>query len=637
MTLNFKKIIFALGLTFFCASQCFVHPLPISAQENPVPEPTQQPASEQNFDTSLTTIYTVNKNGQTYVEHQFKIKNLSPEYYINKYGLQLNSTSIDNIKIYHQNKELTPEVTKTNKETSIGISLSEKVVGEGKINQLKISYTDPDVAQINGQVLEINIPKLADASKYNQRDVKLITPIYYGYPQRVNLTNYANSLDNQQVITYFANPGGEAISALFGNQQIYQLKADYYLNNNTSNPGLTQIALPPDTPWQKINYQVLEPLPDDFKLDQDGNWIATYKLAPATSMTVKIQALVKVSINQDPNIPVISPGKEHLATAKPWPVDNGQIKDLAKTYNSPKTIYQYSIDTLDYTTKDLSKKIDRLGTMEALNNPTDATCQEFTDLFITLARANNIPARRLTGYAYSNNEKLKPLSLNQDILHAWPEYWDETKKNWISVDPTWEDTTGGIDYFNQFDLNHLVFAINGVDSNLPYPAGAYKEESNHGKTVEVSFAQDFPVMLPKFDLKLEPREQPFSLLPGLYYLTLTNQTGQAWYNLDLDFESEAAILIENSFNIDAFTLLPFQNLQLPVIIYNQNGWKLSDTQLNILLKYNHETKVQQQYQIKTAPKLHHFIYNPVFLASLVIGGLIVTLIAGSILVFRRKK
>lgn len=642
MNLNFKKIILALLILLQLNLVVAFNPNQILAQEDAAQSSDQnntvtEQAAEQNFETSLITTYTVNKNGLTYVEHQFKIKNLSPEYYINKYGLQLNSTSIDKIKVYHQNKELTPEVTKTNRETSIGISFNDKIVGEGKINEFSISYTDPDVAQINGQVLEVNIPKLADSDKYDKREVKVITPIYYGYPQRVNSDNFENKIDGQQIITYFPSPGGNPISALFGSQQVYQLKANYYLDNNTSNPGLTQIALPPDTPWQKVNYQLLEPTPDELKIDLDGNWIATYKLAPTTSINVKLEALIKLSINQDPDVPVIQPLKEHLTANKFWPVEHPQIKELSQEYQSVKNIYNYTINTLDYTTQDLNEKIERLGTIEALNQPDNATCQEFTDVFITLARANDIPARRITGYAYSNNEKLKPLSLTQDVLHAWPEYWDETQQNWLSVDPTWQDTTGGVDYFNQFDLNHLVFAFNGVDSNLPYPAGSYKKDETPSKTLEVDFAEEFISAQPEFAISLYAREKPFSLLPGLYYLDVKNQTGQAWYNLALDFESEASIIIENDFNLNSFTLLPFQNLKLPIIIYNQNGWKLSDTDLNIILNYKNESQVQQNYQIKTAPKIHHFVYNPVFLLSLVIGSIIFTLIAGSILVFRRKK
>ena len=285
--------------------------------------------AKENFNTKLTTTYTVSREGETTVEHLFKIKNLTPEYFINKYGLQLNNSSIDNIKVYHFEKKIIPEITKTKKETSIGINFEEQVVGEGKINQFKIIYIDNSVAQINGQILEINIPKLTNADEYNQREVKLITPIYYGFAQRINLSGAKISQDGLQVITDFKNPGGEAISALFGTEQIYQLNLEYHLDNNTSSTGIAQITLPPDTPWQKLNYQILDPKPTDMKIDADGNWIATYRIPPTTSVVVKAKTLAKLSINTNPDFPNTSPLKEYFDEQKYWPTNNKQIKQLA--------------------------------------------------------------------------------------------------------------------------------------------------------------------------------------------------------------------------------------------------------------------------------------------------------------------
>ena len=109
---------------------------------------------------------------------------------------------------------------------------------------------------------------------------------------------------------------------------------------------------------------------------------------------------------------------------------------------------------------------------------------EFTDLFIALVRAAGIPARELDGYAHTSNTALRPLTLTKDILHAWPEYWDD-RRGWVMVDPTWENTTGGVDYFNKFDLNHFVFAVKGSSSEMPVPAGSYKFSGEDSDDVRV--------------------------------------------------------------------------------------------------------------------------------------------------------
>jgi hypothetical protein len=113
---------------------------------------------------------------------------------------------------------------------------------------------------------------------------------------------------------------------------------------------------------------------------------------------------------------------------------------------------------------------------------------EFTDVFVAIARAAGIPARQAIGYAYTTNTKLRPLSLVTDVLHAWPEYYDSTLGIWVPIDPTWESTTGGVDYFNKLDFNHIVFAINGIRDDYPYPAGSYRPTGKGGKILDIQFA-----------------------------------------------------------------------------------------------------------------------------------------------------
>ncbi len=66
-----------------------------------------------------------------------------------------------------------------------------------------------------------------------------------------------------------------------------------------------------------------------------------------------------------------------------------------------------------------------------------------------------MPLRKTIGFG--------PLSLIADVLHAWPEYYDQQQNVWVAIDPTWADTTGGIDYFSKLDLRHLTFAIQGQE------------------------------------------------------------------------------------------------------------------------------------------------------------------------------
>src|SRR5690606_27458932 len=138
--------------------------------------------------------------------------------------------------------------------------------------------------------------------------------------------------------------------------------------------------------------------------------------------------------------------EEMLKEVKPfWPVNDPKIREIAQNLHSPKEVYDYVVNTFTYNYDRVGTTNQRLGALEALNAPDNALCQEFTDTFITLARAAGIPAREINGYAYTQNTTLRPLSLVPETLHAWPEYYDYESKQWIPVDPTWEHTTGGSD------------------------------------------------------------------------------------------------------------------------------------------------------------------------------------------------
>jgi len=84
------------------------------------------------------------------------------------------------------------------------------------------------------------------------------------------------------------------------------------------------------------------------------------------------------------------------------------------------------------------------------------------------------------------------LSLVSDVLHSWPEYYDVGQKLWIPIDPTWANTTGGVNYFDKLDYNHIALSIHGQASTYPYPAGFYKKAGKNSKDVRVEFSDTFP-------------------------------------------------------------------------------------------------------------------------------------------------
>jgi hypothetical protein len=593
-------------------------------------------AQEKDFSVNLETTYTVENNGNTKVSHHFQIRNLNPTLFIKQYGLKLSSSKINNVVTRdNTGEEISTEVVTTNNLTNIGITFPDQVVGQSKARDFTITYTNPDVAIISGQVLEVSIPQQSNPDEFDNHHVEIITPLAFGLPTRANpeVFNTGLSSDSRNIVTTFPNLKGDGASLLFGKTQIFDLKLKYSLENPTNTASITQIAFPPDTPYQRVNYKSLEPIPNEIKTDLDGNWIATYKLEPNSATIVNANLLVQLTLEPDYAIPFALPDQNLLSSQKYWPVDNKQIKELNQDFASLKDAYNYVVNSLEYDFNNISNEVERHGALEALENPESALCQEFSDLFITFSRTRGVPARRITGYSYTQNEILRPLSYVADILHAWPEYFDEEKQAWIPVDPTWENTSGGIDYFNQFDLNHIVFAINGQSSELPYPAGSYRLQGEENqKTIEVTFANQFLSVSPDLEFKMVDQNIFGWPIPQTTKLFIFNRTGQAHYDLNLAIipeDGQTTLSLPNNYQIKS--ILPFEKKEVKINAYADGFfWPRQDI---INITYNEQSAT---IPITVVPIAFKQFENPVFILGVGAGFVTIALITGSILVLIQK-
>ncbi len=611
-------------------------PKTIFAQSSNTTEVTTTDGSK-NFSISLHSTYTVTANGKTIVEQKFIIKNKNPELFISKYGIVISSTNITNVEVSNNGKTIESLISKQKGQTSIGVTFDEKVVGEGKTNELIIRYTDSDIALISGKVLEVNIPKLSDHYQYQSYQLELRIPSIFDTPSRINPSNFSLKQDGDYNVITYSDLKDQSISAIFGNKQVFDLKLNYYLDNPTSQNALTQITLPPETPHQKIYYINLDPMPNNIKEDKDGNFIATYEIPANNSFNVELLAQVMLTLSADPLIPSSQVLPEQLNEQKFWESKSPEIANAAKNLNSIKSIYDFTVKELNYTKKPLNQNFERLGAVEALKetNKNDATCQEFTDLFIALAREKNIPARRVVGMAYSNNEELRPSNLAADILHTWPEYYDDEKKAWTQVDPTWEDTTGGIDYFNNFDLNHIAFATNGISSTLPYPAGSYiGKEDEKNKKVYLEFSkEDFAQINPDLEITLISKKVYGLEIPGNYDLQIFNKTGRVWYFSDIQITSEEG---EISFdrNSKIQKILPFSKIVLPITVYNNSGSIGQKLKIKVTSILKEGQSVSNEFEV--SPSIKVKIADPNKIIFLGGGFIVVTLVAGSLFLLGRK-
>lgn len=432
------------------------------------------------FSNAYDVSYDVSSDGITNALEKVTVTNLTDTYFVSSFTMTIGSTTLSDISASDEGGKMEINVENKNNQTIIRVKFNRQITGLEKKQSFTLNYKSKDFTQKIGKTWEVNLPKIqkdAETSSFNET---LSVPLSFGEPISITPKPITESDRSGKIYFTFNKDQLEknGVSVNFGTNQIFDFKLKYFLKNTSFLSAIASIALPPDTNYQDISILSLQPKPLNVTVDKDGNYLAWYQIPKRSDLEIEASGSAKLYIEpKNKKVKALSDSeiKEFTKSDKYWEKDNPAIKAVLKeifkegepknNHDKAKLVYQYVVNTLSYDPTRLNN-LERMGAVTALNNPQNAVCMEFTDLFITLARAAEIPARELQGYAYTQNKNLRPLSLKQDLLHSWPEYFDG-QLGWVMVDPTWENTSGGVDYFNKFDLNHLSLAINGVSSGEP--------------------------------------------------------------------------------------------------------------------------------------------------------------------------
>ncbi|OGE04090.1 hypothetical protein A3B51_00400 [Candidatus Curtissbacteria bacterium RIFCSPLOWO2_01_FULL_41_18] len=586
---------------------------------------TREAYAEGEFETDYDVTYTVNANGKTTVTQNIILKNNTPNFYADKFELKIGSTKAQDVKASDPTGPLTTNVKFENNVTSIEVNFNQKVIGAGKTLPWQLSYTADELATKSGQIWEISVPRLAksqDIVNYNAKVIvpRAFGPIAFAVPSAKSMFQTANGQEFTFTKDELISSG---IAMSFGEKQVFSFKLNYYLENDNLTTRLFEIPLPPDNNYQKVVLENIDPKPMDVVVDRDGNFLAKYRLSSKAAISITAEGYVEVSSKPIRNIYQKLTAQERSLYTQPqryWETDNAAIKEKAGQLKDPQKIYDFVSNYLTYSSERLNQpKIDRKGAAAAYANPKDAVCMEFTDLFIAIARSAGVPAREVEGYAFTQNERLRPLSLtlNQgDVLHAWPEYWDE-QKGWVQIDPTWGSTSGGLDYFNKLDFNHITFVHRGSSSTGPLPAGAYKKPSAQGeKSVLVSFAQSLPNPVENPQISLSSPSKIISGFPTLIDANIQNAGSTSIFSQKVSLTA-SKLKSSDSNVIDVAVLPPFAyrtfkfNLQSANILLNAQ---------DILILSYAGTQVAKPITIEPFYKI---IFSPSFLLTIFISTFVI--------------
>lgn len=557
------------------------------------------------FSTSYAVTYDVEESGNTKGTIDVTLTNKTSDYYASSYKVQAGFKDLTNVKAKDPGGELTPKVTSTPDGTVIEAEFNEKAVGKDSSLTYTITFDTKDVAKKHGSIWEINIPGISDPNAFDKFTVDVNVPESFGEPIYIkpDLKKLETTFSKEDLKT-------SGISIAYGTSQDYNLDLTYHLENNNLFPIKTEIALPPTTNYQEVYIDDINPRPDNVVTDSDGNWLAKYSLDSGEKLDIHVKATVLVSLIPKKESMDKSQLEEYLKPDKYWEVDDPKIQELAKKLETPRAIYNYVTTVLNYDFSRVENDEPRLGGIKALANPDSAVCLEFTDLFISLARAAGIPAREVDGYGHTENERQRPLSLEQDILHAWPEYYDREKQTWIMVDPTWGKTTGGVDYFDTLDFDHITFVIKGKDSEYPVPAGGYKTPSNiKSRDISVSFDPGFSKPLPALSYTVDSKDEYLAGFPAKAKLVITNSSGTITPETKVEVVSKD--FSPNKRSIVVESIPPFGKNEIPIEF--DKTPLLTNKEMNFKILVAGQTK-----EVKTK-------VVPIFLSdyALIFGGILI--------------
>lgn len=535
--------------------------------------------------------YLIDGNGQANVSHQINITNNFSQIYPKEYQIKIQGLPLSNLSASDDHGNILQSFnTEADSSTIIKLKFNQSKLGKGQVTSFKLNYQIASLAKNKGKTWEISLPQ-STGDNLTQSQVIINTPASFGSLSFSSLPVKFENTGLQNQIS-FANNFQNKILIILGNYQLFNFSLNYELNNPGTEKVFSEIALIPDTYSQSVYYQSISPPPLEIRVDTDGNWLGKYQLNPSQNLKITARGQVKTGLNSAQNV---SNFKDYLQEQTYWPISDPQIQNIAAFLSTPKSIYDYVVNTLNYN-YDRVGNSSRLGALEALNEPNNALCTEFTDLFITLSRAKNIPAREIEGYAYSNNSKIKPTNTQSDILHAWPEYFDQNKKIWKAVDPTWGKTTNGIDYFSDLDLNHITFVIHGQSSLLPQVPNAHVEFAND----EIKSENNLPLLSLKN-----------------YQLTFKNNTPNSQKNLHLSIPAL-------NFEKDIENILPYSSVTIPITPLNFWASLLPKYQKVAFIIGSADSENQTQYLQIPAHFLNLGIFIIVSLIILCISGIIIT-------------
>lgn len=548
-----------------------------------------------DFSSSYNVTYDFGQDGVANVTEGIVLKNLTDKLYASSFSLTIGATDIYDVEARDSQGPLVRTVTKLDKKTQIKVEFNQQVVGRGKEYPWTLKFKSKDFSQKIGNFWQITVPKVASSDNLGDFALALSVPVSFGDPASIT-PEPKKQLENGGKINFSFDRNQlleSGISANFGQSQTLLFSLDYAAFNDGVLPKVVQVALPSEGAFQEVAINEITPKPDNVTVDSDGNYLAWFKILPRQSLGVKVVGEAKLYIENLENTPPLSDSqkKQLLTSTKLWEVENPVVKlkleQIFKdqpgnlgVFEKANLIYKFVANSLKFSFDRLQKNdYQNLGAATVLNNPEKALAGEFADLFVTLARAEGIPARKLIGFAYSGNEDLRPTSYRGRALHAWAQYYDPDR-GWQMVDPAWGQTSGGVNYFSKIDLSHLTLQTDGLSLG----------ETVLPNKVQVDFVDTEFIRETDIILSIDIVDQIFSGFPVKAKVKVLNNGNTAQVASNFAFSAERLNVTPNT-NFISPILPPKGELNYEYSLKTESIWDSYEDTLQI--KYGKDVLIKK--------------------------------------------
>jgi len=177
------------------------------------------------------------------------------------------------------------------------------------------------------------------------------------------------------------------------------------------------------------------------------------------TQTLKVKSL-KPSITPSSVAPIPS---ELLVYTQPvanlWQSDDSRIFTLADNLAQNATnLYYKALQIFSYIAENITyqKQTVTHSALQTLLNG-NGDCDDLSNLFIAMVRAENIPAKVVTGYAYLTSYAGTQADLVSDMGHAWSLIY-LPGSGWVPADETMPESVGT---FGEADYSHIAGEARG--------------------------------------------------------------------------------------------------------------------------------------------------------------------------------